>query len=77
MVAPLYSAGESPLEGVNAEWLCRGIKDHGHKDVVLCDCHGQILETLQEMVKPGDVVLTLGAGDIYHAGEELLRRLSE
>jgi len=77
MVAPLYSAGESPVEGVNAEWLCRGIKEHGHKEVVLCENHEHILGTLQETVKPGDIVLTLGAGDIYHVGEELLKKLTD
>jgi UDP-N-acetylmuramate--alanine ligase len=75
VVAPLYSAGEKALEGVNAEWLCRGIKDHGHKDVVLCESHQHILDVLQSMVRPGDVVFTLGAGDIHHVGEELLKRL--
>ena len=77
VVAPLYSAGESPVEGVNAEWLCRGIKEHGHKEVVLCDGHEHILEILQETVKPGDIVLTLGAGDINHVGEELLKKLTD
>jgi len=75
LVAPLYPAGETPVEGVDAEWLSRGIKEHGHKEVVLCDSHGQILEVLTGMVKKGDIVLTLGAGDIYHVGEELLKRL--
>ncbi|RJR41146.1 MAG: UDP-N-acetylmuramate--L-alanine ligase [Desulfobacteraceae bacterium] len=75
LVAPLYSAGERPIEGVDSEWLCRGIKEHGHKEVILCSGHEEILEILERTVKRGDVVLTLGAGDIYHVGEELLRRL--
>ena len=75
VVAPLYSAGEAPLPGVNAEWLSQGIKEHGHKEVLLCRSLDEIVETLVKMVKPGDVVLTLGAGDIYHVGEMLLQRL--
>ncbi|MEW6669137.1 MAG: UDP-N-acetylmuramate--L-alanine ligase [Thermodesulfobacteriota bacterium] len=75
VVSPLYSAGEPPLEGVSAEWLARGIKEHGHKEVVLSRGHEHSLEILLDMVKPGDVVITLGAGDIYHVGEELLNRL--
>jgi UDP-N-acetylmuramate--alanine ligase len=75
IVSPLYSAGELPLEGVSAEWLARGIKEHGHKDVVLSRGHEHSLEILLDMVRAGDVVITLGAGDIYPVGEELLRRL--
>jgi len=75
MVAPIYSAGERPIEGVNAEWLCRGIKEHGHKEVLLCKNLEDILKTAREITRPGDVVMTLGAGDIFHAGEELLKVL--
>jgi UDP-N-acetylmuramate--alanine ligase len=75
IVSPLYSAGEAPLEGVSAEWLARGIKEHGHKEVVLSRGHEHSLALLADMVRPGDVVITLGAGDIYPVGEELLKRL--
>lgn len=76
IVAPLYSAGERPIEGVDAEWLYRGIKEHGHKDVILCKDQDDILRSLQGTVKPGDVVMTLGAGDIHHVAENLLEHLS-
>lgn len=73
VVAPLYPAGESPIEGVDSEWLYRGIKEHGHKEVVLCDSQEQILETLVRITEPGDVVLTLGAGNIHRVGETFLK----
>jgi UDP-N-acetylmuramate--alanine ligase len=75
IVAPIYPAGESPLEGVDAEWLCQGIKEHGHREVSLCRHQDEILKVLLGLIKPGDLVLTLGAGDIYKVGEELLKRL--
>jgi UDP-N-acetylmuramate--alanine ligase len=75
IVAPLYSAGERPIDGVDAEWLYRGIKEHGHKDVILCEDQDDILRTLVGTLKPGDVVMTLGAGDIYHVAENLLEQL--
>lgn len=75
IVAPLYSAGEAPIEGVDSEWLYRGIKEHGHKEVILCRSQSDIPEVLLSLIKEGDVVTTLGAGDIYHVGEELLKRL--
>ncbi|MBN2032165.1 MAG: UDP-N-acetylmuramate--L-alanine ligase [Deltaproteobacteria bacterium] len=75
VLAPLYSAGERPLEGVDAEWLYRGIKEHGHKEVLLCKDREDIVKTLIGILKPGDVVMTLGAGDIHHVAQALLERL--
>ena len=75
IVAPLYSAGERPIEGVDAEWLYRGIKEHGHREVILCQSHDEVLQVLLSLVKQGDLVVTLGAGDIYYAGERLLDKL--
>ena len=75
IVAPIYSAGEVPIEGVNAEWLYQGIKEHGHKEVILCTNKSDIPEVLLEVLRPGDTVMTLGAGDIFNVGEALLKRL--
>ena len=75
IVAPIYSAGEAPIEGVNAEWLYQGIKEHGHKEVILCTDESDILKVLLEVLRPGDTVMTLGAGDIFNVGEALLKRL--
>jgi UDP-N-acetylmuramate--alanine ligase len=75
IIAPIYPAGESPLEGVDAEWLCQGIKEHGHREVTLCRHENEILKVLLGLIKPGDLVMTLGAGDIYKVGEELLKKL--
>jgi UDP-N-acetylmuramate--alanine ligase len=75
LIAPLYSAGERPIEGVDAEWLYRGIKEHGHKDVILCKDQDDILRSVLGTLKPGDVVMTLGAGDIQHVAENLLEQL--
>jgi UDP-N-acetylmuramate--alanine ligase len=75
VVAPLYPAGERPLEGVDSRWLYRGIKDHGHKEVILCEDREEIPGLLSGLVRSGDVVMTLGAGNIYRVGEDLLDRL--
>jgi UDP-N-acetylmuramate--alanine ligase len=75
VVAPVYSAGEPAIEGVDAEWLARGIKEHGHKEVLLCEDFEDILKTLIGILEPGDVVMTLGAGNIHLVGERLLEQL--
>lgn len=75
IVAPIFSAGENAIEGVNAERLSQGIKEHGHKEVIFCESQEQVLPTLLSVVRPGDVLVTLGAGDIYRVGEKLLDAL--
>lgn len=75
ILSPIYPASESPIPGVNAEWLYQGIKEHGHRDVILGQSKEHILNILVDLIQPGDLVLTLGAGDIYRLGEELLKRL--
>jgi UDP-N-acetylmuramate--alanine ligase len=75
IVAPIFPAGENAIEGVNSEMLSQGIKEHGHKEVIFCESQEQVLPTLLSVVRPGDVLMTLGAGDIYRVGEKLLDAL--
>jgi UDP-N-acetylmuramate--alanine ligase len=75
VVAPIYAAGEKPIEGVDSGWLYNGIKEHGHKEIFLGKSHDEILKFLLDTVKPGDRVITLGAGDVYRIGEELLEKM--
>jgi UDP-N-acetylmuramate--alanine ligase len=70
IIAPVYSAGERPIEGIDSNWLYRGIKGHGHKDVYLGSNQDDILAILSSTVRKGDTVVTLGAGDIYRVGDE-------
>ncbi|MFH1487271.1 MAG: cyanophycin synthetase, partial [Pseudomonadota bacterium] len=75
LLAPIYSAGERPIEGVDAEALYRGIKEHGHREVFLCQDEEDILRRLGQIIEPGDVVMTLGAGNVFQVGEALLKKL--
>lgn len=75
IVAPIYAASEKPIEGVDSGWLHQGIKEHGHKEAHLGNSHDEILQMLLKVVKPGDRVITLGAGDVYRIGEELLEKM--
>jgi UDP-N-acetylmuramate--alanine ligase len=77
ILAPIYAAGERPLEEVDSAWLYRGIKEHGHKEVILCQDQDEIIRVLMGMVKSGDVVMTLGAGDITQLSERLLQKMEE
>ncbi|MFI5169809.1 MAG: glutamate ligase domain-containing protein, partial [Vicinamibacterales bacterium] len=71
----VYPASEDPIEGVSSEALARAIAVRGHRDVAwIGDVRGAG-ETLAGEALSGDVVLTLGAGNVSAAGDELLRRL--
>jgi UDP-N-acetylmuramate--alanine ligase len=72
LVLPIYSAGEAVIEGVDGHDLCEKIMAHGHKEVTCCDGIEDAVAKLREIAKPGDLVLTLGAGDVWKVGEKLL-----
>jgi UDP-N-acetylmuramate--alanine ligase len=76
IVMDIYPAGEAPIAGVTARDLADSIRAHGHREVAhLGRDRGRILEALTELCRPGDLVLTLGAGDVGQLGRELLDRL--
>ncbi len=73
VVFPIYPAGESPIDGVDHHNLAREIKSHGHKDVFVQDA--MEAQLVLPLLRQGDVVLTLGAGDIFRLGEELIESI--
>jgi UDP-N-acetylmuramate--alanine ligase len=75
MVLPIYAASEAPIDDVDSEKLVAGIKAHGHKDVCFAPDFTQALSIITHKAKPGDMVLTLGAGDVYTLGEKLVEIL--
>jgi UDP-N-acetylmuramate--alanine ligase len=75
VVLPIYAASEQEIEGVNSMKLAQAIKDHGHKNVSFAPDFSQALSIITHKVKEGDLVLTLGAGDVYGLGEQLLEIL--
>lgn len=75
LVLPIYAASEKEIEGVSGRLLCEGIQAHGHKEVVYATGIEDAAAYLKQNLKPGDVLLTLGAGDVYKAGERLLQEL--
>jgi UDP-N-acetylmuramate--alanine ligase len=62
IVAPLYSAGEPPLEGISSRSLAEGIRARGHASVVAIDSPNDIAPLLRRYARPGDTVVCLGAG---------------
>jgi UDP-N-acetylmuramate--alanine ligase len=68
----VFAAGEPPIAGANSERLAQAIRDHGHKDVTYIPKREDIAPHLASLAKPGDIVITLGAGDIQLTCGEVL-----
>jgi UDP-N-acetylmuramate--alanine ligase len=71
----IYSAGEDSIDGVSAETLADAVKRFGHHNahyVGSLDCAAGAVKAL---LRPGDLAITLGAGNVWQAGEELLQSL--
>ena len=78
IVMDIYPAGEAPIPGVHARDLADGIAAHGHREVLyLGSDRAAIVDYLCESTRAGDLVLTLGAGDVGQLGGELLQRLGD
>jgi UDP-N-acetylmuramate--alanine ligase len=75
VVTDIYPAGEAPSPEVTAAALVAGIRAHGHKDAELIPELARVPELLAPRLQEGDLVVTLGAGNVWQAGEALLRRL--
>ncbi len=75
LVTDIYAAGEAARPGVHSEELVAAMRRHGHRDVTYRPTKELLLDQLHQRVQPGDLVVTLGAGDIWKVGEGLLERL--
>lgn len=73
VVTDIYAAGEEPVPGVSGQHLATGIADHGHKSVVHVATLEAAVEHLRGVLQPGDMVITLGAGNVWQVGAALLR----
>lgn len=76
LVTEVYAAGEAPLEGVTGKRLAEEVARYGHHEITYCETLDGMTEALLQRVQPGDVVVTLGAGNIWQVGEALLERLA-
>ncbi len=72
IIADIYSpAGEQPIAGVTAERLTAAVRKRSNATAVFCQRREDVLARLRESVREGDLVLTMGAGDVWRVGAEL------
>jgi len=75
LVTDIYAASENPIEGVTAQKLVDGIRALGHPDAAYVPDKKDLLDRLVEVAQPGDLIITLGAGDLNQLAEKLVHRL--
>ena len=75
VVLDIYPAGEQPIEGVSAVTLLKKIKEAGHENALYKKDKGEAIEYIITAVQKGDIVLTLGAGNVWKTGEIILETL--
>ena len=73
----IYAAGEDALPDISGQALASALHEHGQKDVTFSNTLTELLAALLQRVEPGDLVITLGAGDIWKIGQGLLDKLAE
>ena len=76
VVTDVYPAREEPIQGVNGELIANAAKEFGHKHVHYVPEKKDVPEFLMSIVRPGDMVITMGAGDIWKFGEEFVKKLT-
>jgi UDP-N-acetylmuramate--alanine ligase len=72
LLSDIYAASEDPIPGVSPEALVEAIRACGHRDASYVP-RAELAARAHALVKPGDIVITLGAGDVTNVGSELLK----
>lgn len=75
LLADIYPAGEKKMVGVSSRLILEAARDHGHRAIYYVGDLDSAYESLSRQVRPGDVVITLGAGDVWKVGVEFLQRV--
>jgi UDP-N-acetylmuramate--alanine ligase len=73
IVLPIYAASEEAIPGITAERLVEQTKKFGHRDVSYAADFPAAQQILKEKLQKGDLLITLGAGDVWKIGEEFLK----
>lgn len=71
----IYPAGEKPVKGISSRSLLDKMEEAGSKGVNYISDRAEMIKKIISEMKSGDVLITLGAGDVYKMGEEILREL--
>ncbi len=73
----IYPAREVPIQGITGQLITDAAEKFGHKNVLYVPDKKDIPDTLLKIVQPSDIVVTMGAGDIWKYGEEFIKKLKD
>jgi UDP-N-acetylmuramate--alanine ligase len=74
LLADIYPAGERKMAGVNSGLILEAARDHGHSAIHYVGDIKSACDSLAQHVRASDVVITLGAGDVWKVGVDFLER---
>jgi len=77
IITDIYAAGEEPILGIDSRLLYLRIKEHARNKEVYFMPKEEIVERVLNMIRPLDIIITLGAGDIVRTADELAERLND
>lgn len=77
VITDVYPSREKPIEGVNGKLIADTAKTYGHRGVHYIEDKTELPSRLTEIVKDGDIVITMGAGDIYKYGEQFVKLMKK
>ncbi len=77
VVTGIYAASETPIEGVSGANIVEAAMRYGHRDATYIEDMDELFTHVVEIIRPGDVVVTLGAGDIYKVGDRILSAIGK
>lgn len=75
VLTDVYPAREEPIQGVSGELIANAAKEFGHKQVHYIPDKKAVPDFLMTLKQPGDMIITMGAGDIWKFGEEFITKL--
>jgi UDP-N-acetylmuramate--alanine ligase len=76
-ILPIYAAGEEIIDEVDGGALYEGVRLHGHRNVTFCEDQETVISRLKKTAKVGDIILTLGAGNVWRLGETFIQEFKK
>ncbi len=77
LIAPIYPARELPIPGIDAKMIADVAVKSGHHGVNLIENNEDIVSQTLDLLRPGDILITMGAGNIWQAGEKIFAELQK